>query len=398
MTTVADRWNIRPDHTWLRGQRPEHNVRFDEDGSIDIYGYPEAAKALTNPQIFSNDVGRLFLDEGVELDERVQEGSLLQSDPPAHGKLRKLVSRAFTPKTVADLEPRIAALTRELLDQAGSQGKLELVAALTYPLPVIVICELLGVPASDRDLFKKWVDRMAQSASALLDDEADGEDVDVAAANRYVPEMHEYLAAQVAERRRQPKDDLLTSLVQAEVDGDRLTDAQVLNFANELLVVGHATTSALLGNLVLCLDAYPEAAARVRADRSLVPGAVEESLRFLSPVAAIYRATAKEFELDGHHVDADRLVRVWVGAANRDPRQFTDPDTFDPARDPNPHIGFSHGIHFCLGAPLARLESTIALNMLLDRYPALSIDPAEPPTFMSLPDAIGVATLPLRTG
>jgi hypothetical protein len=320
----------------------------------------------------------------------------LQADPPEHNKLRKIISRAFTPKMVAALEPRIAEVTRELLDAVEGRDRLELVDDLTYPMPVIVISELLGVPNSDRDLFQKWVDRMATSAVALTNGNRGSDaDIDPQAAMRHVPELVEYLRAHAAERRVKPRDDLLTKLVQAEVDGERLSDASVVNFANVLLIAGHITTTMLLGNTVLCLDAHPEQAKRVRADRTMVPTAIEESLRFLSPFATLARVTTRDVEIGGYGVPADQLLMVWVAAANRDGRAFEHPHVFEPTRDPNPHLAFGRGIHFCIGAPLARLEGRIALNILLDRFPHLRTDPAQRPTFVPSPNMTGVKTLPL---
>lgn len=322
----------------------------------------------------------------------------MQLDPPDHGKLRKLVSHAFTPKIVAGLEPRISALTHELLDEVADRDRFELVTDLAYPLPVIVIAELLGVPSSDRPLFRKWVDQLFdnQDQFSLLDqDEEQRALLEKRMAQAQV--MLDYLRAHADERRRQPREDLLTQLVQAEVDGERLTDPEVANFANLLLTAGHITTTMLLGNTVLCLDTHPEQAARVRADRSTVPGAIEESLRLLTPFAATFRLTTTEVEIAGQRIPADEVIAVRLAAANRDRRQFADPDVFDPTRDPNPHLGFGRGIHFCLGAPLARLEGRIALNILLDRFPVLRTDPDNPPVFLPAPDLTGLKTLPLRT-
>jgi hypothetical protein len=396
MTTLADQWGIHPQQFWLRGHQPEQPIQFDEKmGLWNVYGYPEALEILSDSRTFSSDVTRLF---PVVADESLTEGNLLQMDPPDHRKLRTLVSHAFTPKIVADLEPRISQLTHELLDAVAEKDQLELVADLAYPLPVIVIAELLGVPSSDRDLFKHWVDKMFESTNqvSLLDDSGEQEREFQAQLEQLQP-MLDYLREHATERRRKPRQDLLTQLVQAEVDGERLTDNQVVNFANVLLVAGHITTTMLLGNTVLCLDAHPDQAARVRGDRSTMPAAIEESLRFFSPFAVVARSTTTEVDIAGQRVPPDQLLMVCIAAANRDRRQFAHPDVFDPARDPNPHLGFGRGIHFCLGAPLARLEGRIALNILLDRFPGLRTDPGNPPTFMPSPNITGVRTLPLRT-
>ncbi|MEV0087291.1 cytochrome P450 [Saccharopolyspora sp. NPDC050642] len=387
---------VDPQHFWLRGEKPASPIDFDEERGVwNVHGHPEAVAVLSDPKTFSSDITRVM---PIELDPAFLEGDLTQMDPPQHRKLRRLVSHAFTPKIVADLEPRIAALTHELLDAVASRGRLELVADLAYPLPVIVIAELLGVPSSDRDLFRKWVEEQL-SGGQQLSVSAQGEEQlrEMNASLESMRQIYDYLLEHAAERRRNPREDLLTQLVQAEIDGERLTDNEVANFANLLLGAGHITTTMLLGNTVMCLDAHPEQAARVRADRALVPGAIEESLRLLTPFALTYRATMTETEVGSRRVPADQVLSVWLGAANRDGRAFADPDAFDPARDPNPHIAFGRGIHFCLGAPLARLEGRIAMNILLDRFPVLRTDPANPPVLMPGTDMIGATSLPLLT-
>ncbi|KAA5836028.1 cytochrome P450 [Saccharopolyspora hirsuta] len=391
MTTLADTWGINEAQFWLRGVRPDHPVEHDEATGIwNVYGYPEVLAALSDPSTFSSNTQRLV----PETSPQFSEGNLVQMDPPEHNKLRKLVSHAFTPKVVADLEPRIAELTNELLDAV--HDRTELVADLAYPLPVIVIAELLGVPSSDRGLFKKWVDAMFDSSNQFsLKERSKEQEEYFAKAMEQVQQLTDYLVEHARERRRQPREDLLSKLVLAEVDGARLSDNEVANFGMVLLIAGHITTTMLLGNTVLCLDAHPEQYAKIRADRSLVPSAIEESLRFFSPFAAVSRSTTRDVELGGRTIPADQLVLCWVAAANRDPRQFTDPDVFDITRDPNPQIGFGRGIHFCLGAPLARLEGRVALNILLERFPNLRTDPAEAPEFLPSPAMTGVKRLPL---
>ncbi|WP_236655589.1 cytochrome P450 [Streptacidiphilus carbonis] len=392
---LADRLGINPDFFWLRGRRPAHPVEVNEYDVVDVYGYKEVLEVFGNPGTFSSDVAELIVGDA-EIDPEFSDGTLLQSDPPEHTKLRKIISKAFTRGTVAALEPRMVEITHELLDAVAGQDRIEMVNDLSYPMPIIVISELLGVPKSDRDLFKGWVDRMAHSAVALTSGDHDlDDDVDAQAAMRVVPEMFAYLREHAAERRVKPREDLLTKLVEAEVDGERLSDNAVVNFANELLVVGHATTSALLGNTLLCLDAYPEHLAAVRADPALTPGLVEESLRYLSPIATAYKACVARTELAGVTVHPGQLVAISLSAANRDERQFDRPQLFDPYRDPNPHIAFGRGIHFCLGAPLARMEGRIATDILLDRFPLLRTDPDKPPTFLPLPHVISTSELPL---
>ncbi|WJY37096.1 cytochrome P450 [Streptomyces sp. P9-2B-2] len=399
MATLADRWNIHPTHFWLRGLQPEKPIRFDEESGIwNVYGYAEALKILSDPATFSSDTKRLFSSEAVN---EHKEGNLIQMDAPDHGKLRTLVSHAFNRKIVADLEPRIREVTHELLDAISDPNELELVADLAYPLPVIVIAELLGVPSSDRDLFKEWVTVMLEDTGQLSMRNRDPDEEEERDHQNMIEKwqpMFDYIREHVGERRRKPRQDLLTQLVTAEVDGNRLTDNEVVNFAVLLLVAGHVSTTMLLGNTLLCLDSHPDWMARVREDRSMVPGAIEESLRMFSPFAGVARSTYTEVDIAGQRVPPDQMIMVWLAAANRDDRQFADPHTFTPTRDPNPHLGLGRGVHFCLGAPLARLEGRVALNMLLDRFPVLRTDPDNPPTFVPTPDMTGVRTLPLLTG
>jgi cytochrome P450 len=403
-TTLADTWGLHESQFWLRGKQPAERVHHAAElGFWNVYGHPEAEEILRDPATYSSDTTRLvpkelIQDQDLDL-EALSAGNLLQLDPPLHNKMRKLVSRAFTPKVVADLEPRIAAVTNEMLDAADtSDGRLELVEDLAYPLPVIVIAELLGVPASDRHLFKGWVDKLFDSSEQFsLKEQSEARQESVKKSLEGQKSLVEYLGVHVDERRKQPREDLLTKLVEAELDGERLTRNEVVNFANVLLLAGHITTTMLLGNTVLSLDTHPEWAERARADRALVPPVIEESLRYLSPFAAVARATNREVELGGATIPADQMLMVWVAAANRDDRVFTDPDAFDPLRDPNPHLAFGRGIHFCIGAPLARLEGRVAMNILFDRYPALRTIPGEPPKFQINPNMTGVRELPLTT-
>jgi cytochrome P450 len=387
-------WDTHPQQFWLRGERPAHVVEYDEQlGFWHVYGYPESVEVLGDWARFSSDTTRLL----PTTDESLNEGNIIQLDPPQHRDLRRLVSHAFTPKVVADLEARITELTGELLDDVADD-EFELVRDLAYPLPVIVVAELLGVPSSDRGLFKLWVDKLFENTNqfSLKDDEAKQQQ-ELRDSVESMRPLLDYLGEHAAQCRRSPRPGLLNDLVQAEVDGERLTDAQVVNFAALLLVAGHITTTMLLGNTVLALDAHPDQFAKVRRDRALIPPAIEESLRFLTPFAAVARVTAKPETLGGVEIPADQLLLLSVGAANRDARQFADPDVFDIGREPNAHLGFGRGVHFCLGAPLARLEGRLALNVLLDRFPRLRTDPDQPPTFMPSPNLTGVQSLPLLT-
>ncbi|MEV6492415.1 cytochrome P450, partial [Actinoplanes sp. NPDC051633] len=363
-----------------------------------IYGHPEVQAVLGDAETFSSDTLRITPEhrrpraDGREVS---MDGMITLMDPPRHTKLRKLVTSTFAPKAVAALEPRIAALTHELLDQVGPD-RMELVADLAFPLPVIVIADILGIPREDRDLFQKWTAGMFERSnqpSQLEQSEQRKQEAEKHAEG--MVQFRAYVAEHVASRRTRPRDDLLTTLVEAEIDGERLTDNQVVNFAFPLLVAGHLNTTMLLGNTVLCLNEFPGVQDRLRADRSGIPAVIEESMRYLTPFAALSRATTREVEIGGETIPADQMLLVWLATANRDPRVFTDPDTFDPGRNFSAHIAFGRGIHFCLGALLGRVEGRVVLNILLDRYPSLRTIPDEPPEFLAAALLTGVRILPL---
>ncbi|HEX6037738.1 cytochrome P450 [Longimicrobium sp.] len=286
-------------------------------------------------------------------------------DPPRHTALRALVSRAFTPRGVAGMEPRIRWLSRALLDRAIERGEMDLAADFAGPLPMLVIAEMLGIPVQDRATFGRWSDAVLGLSHALPgSDEAEAASRAYRAAHA---EMRDYVARLTDDRRTVPADDLLTRLVQAEVEGQRLTDDEILGFVQLLLVAGNETTTNLINNAVLCLLDHPDQLARLRAGPELLPSAIEEVMRFRSPVQWMFRFARHDVEMHGQTIPAGRMVLPVIGAANRDPAHFAHPHRFDVARDPNPHLAFGHGIHYCIGAPLARLEARIALADVLER-------------------------------
>jgi len=290
---------------------------------------------------------------------------LVFADPPRHTKLRALILRAFTPRAVAGLEPRIHALSHELLDQTIERGEMDLAADFSVPLPLRVIAEMLGAPTVDQPRFKHWSDViMALGYAVAGSEEAARVQREFAAVTE---EMRLYVRDLARQRRAAPRDDLLTWLVEAEVDGERLTEEELLGFFQLLLSAGHETTTNLLNNALLCFLEHPEQLARLRAEPGLLPSAIEEVLRYRSPVQAMFRVTRSEVSLHGQVIPAGKLVLAMIGSANRDPRKFQDADRFDITREPNPHLAFGHGIHFCIGAPLSRLEARIGLSVLLER-------------------------------
>jgi cytochrome P450 len=400
--TSVDEWEIYPEHFWLHGKRPEKLVKFDEELKIwHIYGYPETVEVLTSPTVFSNDTGRL---DPIKIDPAIWAGDFAQMDPPEHRKVRGLVDRAFSARTVVQRQSHVEKLINELLDELDGRDRFDLVNDFSLPLPVIVISELLGVPKSDREFIHDWMHRLLDGLGDFVSYETPtGESLkwqekELEAALDLLREMRDYWSTLVVERRQQPREDLLTHLTQADIDGDRLSDTEIFNIANRLFIAGHHSTSILIGNTILCLDTFPEQAARIREDRSLIPTLIEESLRFISPISGIMRCTNADAEIGGTRIPKDQVLMAWTGAANRDPRKFDRPDKFDVARMPNPHLGFGRSIHICPGRALGRMESRTAINLLLDRFPELRVDPDQKPEFYQIADASGVCRLPVVTG
>lgn len=295
---------------------------------------------------------------------------MLSSDPPDHTRLRTIVSKAFTPRRVEELRPRITAITHELLDAAKARGEVDLLDAFAFPLPITVIAELLGVPVEDREQFREWT-------TAIINPPTNGDFEPIQKAGM---QFIQYFQGLLARRRAEPRDDLLTALMSAEEQGDRLSPQELISMLFLLLVAGHETTVNLIGNGVWALLQNPEQLERLRANPALIESAVEEMLRYRSPVeTTTQRWATQDIEFRGQVIPAGESVLGALLAANHDPEQFPEPEKFDITREPNRHVAFGFGIHFCLGAPLARLEGAIAINLLLERMPRLrfAVNPSE---------------------
>lgn len=319
---------------------------------------------------------------------------LVFQDPPRHTMLRAIVMRTFTPRAIAALEPRIRDLSRELLDASIARGEMDLVADYAGPLPVLVIAELMGIPLDDRDRFARWSHAIVNLSYAIV-----GGEEAARAIREHAPareEMRTYITHLAESRRSAPRDDLLTRLVQAEVDGQRLTTEEILGFFQLLLSAATETTTNLIDNAVLCFLEHPDQLERLRRSPELLSSAIEEVVRYRSPGQAMFRETRCEVELHGRTIPAGKFVLVMVGSANRDPAQFADPDRFDIARNPNPHIAFGRGIHFCLGAALARLEARVALSDLFGRLDDIALADDEPWEPRRALHVHGPARLPIR--
>ncbi len=360
-----------------------------------LFGYAEIQAMLRDHELFSNDFDQVF-DPSPEIAELGNPGppSMLATDPPVHSRLRGLVNKAFTPRIVRQLEPRLRAVAHELLDAALEVGEIDLVQALTYPLPVVAIAEIIGVPVEDREQFKVWSDESVKTLGAGFFTPPDVEAIRAQLAIR--DEMNAYFGALAEERRRAPKDDLLTGLVQVEHEGSKLTQDEMLAMLILLLVAGNETTTTLIGNAVLALLEHPDELARLRKDPALMPRAVDEVLRFSSPVQFDPRRTTRDTEIAGVKVGKDELVLGWLASANRDEAVFGHPDRFDIGRDKNPHLAFGFGTHHCLGHNLARLEASVALEVLLERTTHFDRTDADELPLHASPVFLGYTRIPMR--
>jgi len=318
-------------------------------------------------------------------------------DPPRHTKRRALIAKAFTPRMVASLESRIAAISRSLLDGVVARGEMDLANEYAVPLPMTVIAEMIGMPGGEWARFRAWSDAIVRISYTMPGMEAEPGAMDAMAGFYAVTaEMSAYLADMVARRRAEPRDDLLTGLACAEVDGDRLRQEEILGFIQLLVVGGQETTANLIDNAVLCLLENPDQLDLLRRKPELMPGMIEEVLRYRSPLHWTMRAPRRDVELHGQTIPAGKLVLPMIGSANRDAAHFDRADSFDITRNPNPHLAFGYGIHFCLGAALARLEARIALTDVLSRLQQLrraSDEPWEPRKALNVH---GPGKLPVR--
>ncbi len=380
---------------WLRENMAAASVSHVEELRLwNVFTHAEAKQVLSDTATFSSDLLSVQMPEHLRKKlGLIAEHNLARKDPPEHREARRLFQQAFTPRMVTRLAPRIREMTDELLDEAGT-GSVDIVDKLTYPLPITVIAELLGIPTSDRDTFRWWVDTMIGASESDEEFAASPEAMEAAIDKMTgtVKKVEAYLLDVCHQRRGEPRDDLISRMTTAEVDGQKLSDDEVVGLAGMMLVAGHLTSTMLLGNCLLFLAENQDVQAELRADRDAIGPAIEEILRMSPSVTRMPRITTSEVELGGKTVPEGSILMVWAASANRDPLVFDDPDSFVLHRDPNPHLGFGHSIHFCLGASLARLTTKIALEAVFERHATMTTAP-DGVLFHDNPNMVGLKQL-----
>jgi cytochrome P450 len=377
-----------PTYHVLRSQDPVHRSPL---GFWVLTRYADVIATLRDPRLIKEPIAAFV---AARFGMAVPPGlglSMLDRDPPDHTRLRGLVSKAFTPKALESLRPHIQEIVDGLLDQVESRGEMDLIEEFAYPLPVVVICEMLGVPVRDHERFKQWGLDVARGLDAIMlppDSEVGKRSVTGRRA------LAEYFHELIAERRAAPREDMLSALIAAEEAGDKLDEDELLATCILLLVAGHETTVNLIGNGTLALLRHPDQLRRLREEPALIGSAIEELLRYDGPVQRTARIPSADVTIGGRTIPKGEMVMPFLGAADRDPAQFPDPDRLDITRTDNRHIAFGMGIHFCLGAPLARMEGQIAINTLLRRLPKLALAAQRPEHRQSL-TLRGLVSLPV---
>lgn len=382
---VADPY---PTYHRLRAEDPVHHSPL---GFWILTRYDDVAMALRDPRLAKEAIAA-FIAARFGRAVPALGLSMLDRDPPDHTRLRSLVSKAFTPRVVEGLRPHIQEIVDGLLDRVQDAGAMDLIEQFAYPLPVIVICELLGVPVEDHERFKGWSLDIARGLDSILlppDSEVPRRSI----ASRHA--LADYFRELIARRRAAPRDDMLSALIAAEEAGDRLSEEELLATCILLLIAGHETTVNLIGNGTLALLRHPDQLRKLRENPGLIGSAVEELLRYDGPVQRTARIPSEDIVIDGHTIGKGEMVMPFIGAADRDPAQFREPDRLDITRTDNRHLAFGWGIHFCLGAPLARVEGQIAINTLVQRLPKLALA-ADTPQFRQSLTLRGLSSLPVR--
>lgn len=371
---------------WLRRMRNEAPVCKDKKTGIwQVFRRDDVLRVMSDTESFSSDILQIVPES-----KEFARGNIMLTDPPDHRKLRRIVSTAFTPKVVRDLEPRIREIAASLLRSVSDAQHFDFVQNFTYPLPMMVIAELLGIPKSD------WAGMrgMSEAQVAVAVDGPIDEDF-LKSVEHIGRDFNGYLADLCNSRRKHPQDDLMSRLAQAEVDGESLTDEEIVNFAGLLFLAGHLTTTVLLGNALLCFKEFPEALQELRSKPALLRPVIDEVMRYRSPFTQVGRVTKCDVELSDVIIPKGQMILAWTLSANRDETAIKAADLFDIHRNQNPHIAFGRGIHYCLGAPLAYLEAEIAIPMILEEFSDIQIGSTEEMEFYEL-GIFGPKSLPIQ--
>lgn len=365
----------------------EQPVAYDpQRGNWNVYGYSDVQQVLSDYEKFSSRFQGTQNTPGDTVQPFAE--SMISMDPPRHRQLRSLVSQAFTPRAVDALAPRIREIVDELLDPVAAEGKMDVIEHFGYPLPVTVIAELMGIPVEDRERFKHWSDIVVSAAN--LGDMSIWEKSGDA-----IMEMSTYFFNMIEFRREHPGDDLISGLLNVSIEGQHLELPELLGFCALLLVAGNETTTNLIGNAILILTDNPQVWPRLREQPDRLPAAIEEVLRYRSPVQSMYRVSREEVVLSGVRIPANEPIVAWIGSANHDETQFPQAEDYVFDRAPNRHLAFGQGIHYCLGAPLARLEAKIALGEMIKRFS--SIERVPDASIERIPSTLiyGLTSLPI---
>jgi cytochrome P450 len=391
------RKNPYPMYRRLREEEPAHLSALA--GTYVLTRHADCTALLRHPSASSDQTkGEDWRDnviaQGLDPDEILanQSRPFLFMDPPDHTRLRGLVNKAFTPRVVEAMRPRVQQIVDGLLDAVEERGEADIIEDVAFPVPVAMICEMLGVPAEDVDRFRVW----SAVAARSLDPDFVLPPDEVERRERSFVEFREYFSALIAERRKDLRDDLLSRLIVAEDEGDKLTESELLSTGILLLIAGHETTVNLIGNGTLALLRHPDQAQRLRDDPSLIKSAIEELLRYDPPVQLTGRTALADIELPSMTLPKGKTAITLLGAANRDPEAFTDPESVDIGREENRHLAFGLGAHFCLGAPLARIEGQIAIGEMVRRFPAMRLV-EDPPPYKPNFTLRGLASLKVST-
>jgi pimeloyl-[acyl-carrier protein] synthase len=381
---VADPY---PTYQRLRAEEPVHHSPL---GFWVLTRYEDVVASLRDQRLIKEPIAS-FVAARFGMTVPAMGLSMLDRDPPDHTRLRSLVSKAFTPRVVEGLRPRIQEIVDGLLARGEAKGSIDLIEEFAYPIPVNVICEMLGVPVEDHEQFKGWSLDIARGLDLIMM----GPDSELG--KRSVAARHglaEYFRGLIAQRRAAPRSDMLSGLIAAEEAGDKLSENELLATCILILIAGHETTVNLIGNGTLALLRHPDQLRRLRENPTLIGTAVEELLRFDGPVQRTARIPSEDIVIGGHKIPAGDMVMPFIGAADRDPAHFAEPDRLDLGRTENRHVAFGLGIHFCLGAPLARVEGQIALNTLVQRFPKLALA-TDTPEFRQSLTLRGLKSLPV---